>query len=388
MILISSYGHDVIGDLMPAFTLKPDKMYILYDHRRCRRRDIRYLSEAISGRLENVKVVSVECNSFSVKAVRSAFAMIFNENKNEIIYVDVTGGPELMTAAGCSYAKELGGIPVYIDLDSNRLYNVFDDSISYKPARIGLNDYLTAIGASQFANSHQMPLKEEYDNICEMAEYIFDNLQSWSALEKYLENMIGGEEIFDFEFDGYELKDYSKEKISGMERLLDNFCRLGFLIRHSKIDYEIPNKKYKQYLTTFGVWLELYVFINAQKYFDEVYLGFIINWEQQGLKKSNDNEIDVIVMDGCMPVFISCKTRKPEAKDVCEIGFLAQRLGGRRARSVLATTYPVKEAGEVGGSIYSRLKKFDVGLIEAKDLVKKDPAEVLKKAFRSNKDDD
>ncbi|MBR6274464.1 MAG: DUF1887 family protein [Lachnospiraceae bacterium] len=384
MILISFYGHDVIGDLMPAITLRPEKIYILYDTRRCRRSDIKNLKDALMNRISDAKAVSVECDSFSVKSVHAAIVKIMMENKDKKVYVDVTGGPELMTAAGCSFARDRGAIPIYLDLDKFVLFEVYNEGNRFPAAEIKLDDYLMAIGARQFSNSHQLPLREEYDNICEMAEYIFDNLSAWSKLEKYLEAAVGGDEIYEFCI-SRDMFECGYENYRQVEALLDKFCSLGFLIAKSRMDYEIAGKKYKQYLTTYGMWLELYIYINALKYYNEVYLGFIIDWDKDEDTKSNDNEIDVIVMAGSMPVFISCKTRKPEAKDVCEVGFLANRLGGSRARSVLATTYPVKDAGDAVNSIFSRLKKFDVGLIETKDFKKKKAADIFAEAFKSTK---
>ena len=384
MILISFYGHDVIGDLMPAFTLKPDKMYIIYDTRRCRRSDIKNLKDALMNRISGAKAVSVECDSFSVKSVHAAIAKIMMENKNDKVYIDVTGGPELMTAAGCGFARERGAIPLYLDLDKSVLFEVYNEGMRFPAAQIRLDDYLMAIGARQFSNSHSLPLREEYDNICEMAEFIFDNLSAWSRLEKYLEAAVGGDEIYEFCL-SRDMIECGPDHYRQIEALLDKFCRLGFLEARSRVDYEIMSKKYKSYLTTYGIWLELYIYINALKYYNEVYLGFIIDWDKDENSKSNDNEIDVIVMAGSMPVFISCKTRKPEAKDVCEVGFLANRLGGARARSVLATTYPVKDAGDAVNSIFSRLKKFDVGLIETKDFKKKKAADIFAEAFKSTK---
>ncbi len=386
MILISFYDNDVICDLMPVFTLKPDKVYVIYDIRRCRRNDIKNLTKAINKKLPESKVTPVECDSYSIKSTTAAFSKIIDENTGEKVYVDVTGGPELLTATGCSYARAKGGIPLYLDLERRLLYQVFDENESFKAARISLSDYLTAIGAKQFSNSHRVPVKEEFDRIMEMAEYIFDNLNAWSRFEKYMESVIGGEEIYEFIFDKREMmKTYSESNAEDMQKLLDKFCELGFVSSLSKIDYEISYKKYRQYLTTYGIWLEMYIYIKALHYYDEVYLGFIIDWGNDDTVNSNDNEIDVIVMDGSTPVFISCKTRKPEAKDVCEVGFLASRLGGKRARSVLATTYPVRDAGDANNSIYSRLKKFDVGLIETKDFKKKYADEVFEAAFRSGK---
>jgi hypothetical protein len=92
-------------------------------------------------------------------------------------------------------------------------------------------------------------------------------------------------------------------------------------------------------------------------------------------------------MEKSRPVFISCKTRKPDAKDLCEVGFLSKRLAGDRAKSVLATTFPVRETGDSLNSIYTRMKKFELGLIEASDFRKKLPNRVFDDAFAPNFED-
>ena len=109
----------------------------------------------------------------------------------------------------------------------------------------------------------------------------------------------------------------------------------------------------------------MYVYINALNCFDEVHLGYVIDWDNSDQNDTTDNEIDVVAIKNSVPYFISCKMRKPEAKDVYEIACLAERVGGGAAKAVVATTFPVDKTKDSDKGIYQRMKKMKVGSIEA-----------------------
>lgn len=60
-------------------------------------------------------------------------------------------------------------------------------------------------------------------------------------------------------------------------------------------------------------------YIKCQCCFDESHLGYIIDWDSSDEKDTVDNEIDVVVMEKSIPIFMSCKIRKPEATDAFEV---------------------------------------------------------------------
>lgn len=62
---------------------------------------------------------------------------------------------------------------------------------------ITADDYLLAIGAKHFTRSHSLPKEKEYDAICSIAEYLFENLGEWHDLHKYLsEHYCNSNELF------------------------------------------------------------------------------------------------------------------------------------------------------------------------------------------------
>ena len=114
----------------------------------------------------------------------------------------------------------------------------------------------------------------------------------------------------------------------------------------------------------------------------EAELGVVVDWYESDNVDTQDNEIDVVVMRRSIPIFISCKMRKPVSGDLYEVGFVASRLGGSRAKAVLATTYPVKELGVSPKRMYQRMKKLRVGLIEADNFSRLPAADVLNQAIQ------
>jgi len=51
-----------------------------------------------------------------------------------------------------------------------------------------------------------------------------------------------------------------------------------------------------------------------------------------------ENEIDVLLMHGMVPVFISCKNGHVEMEELFKLGTVADRFGGKYAKKVLVAT--------------------------------------------------
>ena len=65
--------------------------------------------------------------------------------------------------------------------------------------------------------------------------------------------------------------------------------------------------------------------------------------------------------------FVSCKTARPDTRDLYEIGYLADKFGGRNAVAVLATAIDL--SGE-SWSNYLRARDMGVIVIERADIMK------------------
>ncbi len=378
-IQIDFLDTDIAAALLPVFTMKPDLVYYFCDKRRIRTSAANHVAAAIHGRLPVTQVQFIHVKLDNMREIRSRMQKVMDESAGNEIYVDLTGGEELMIACGYIMAVEKGAVPITVDMKTEKIIHVVSGKALARVEHLKLTDYLTACGAKRLMPSHQMPLPAEYSRICAMAELLFDRTRDWENLCFFI-SKTASEAPGIMEFS---LTDAFRRKNRRAQELLDAFVSYGFLRKGGEDRYIFPNKRARSYMTTYGIWLELYLYIRLQESFDEVSLGVVIDWNAGDEIDTVDNEIDVLVMRRSAPIFISCKMTKPAADDVYEVGYLASRLGGVMGRGVIATTFNVADTREFDMGIYQRLKKMHVGVLEAQALKGANMAQKLAAALET-----
>ena len=388
MIQIDFFDKDIVSTLLPISTMEPDKVIFLIDKSTISGRDPENVTRVIKAMLPNTEV---EFEPVTIDAMEDIYNTLKNiidgtENKDEI-HVDLTGGTELMSACGNRIALENNLLSIYVDVKREHVINAQTGEVIKPVNHITLENYMMAIGAKRLKDSHDLPTEEEYESILAMSEIIFSHIVDWQKLCQHIANTVASS--------GLNMKIRIPAKIgkteSGTKALVRGFIDNGFLIRIDggtvsengvQGEYQFTNNKAKSYMTNYGVWLELYIYIKALKVYPEAAIGVVIDWFDGDHIDTQDNEIDVVAMRKSIPVFISCKMRKPVSGDLYEIGFLASRLGGSRVKPILATTYPVKEMGTSPKRMYQRMKKLRVGLIEAQKFLELPSADVFNQAVQ------
>ncbi len=107
------------------------------------------------------------------------------------------------------------------------------------------------------------------------------------------------------------------------------------------ISFEYRSYNTKDVLHDAGCILELhtyYEFKESGRYSD-VRVGAHIAWDDDTWYDDDNvkNEIDVLALEGNIPVFVSCKNGKVDQMALYELETVARRFGGRRAKKVLVT---------------------------------------------------
>ena len=93
------------------------------------------------------------------------------------------------------------------------------------------------------------------------------------------------------------------------------------------------------------------------------------------------NEIDVILMDHSMPVFISCKLRDADTAALNELLIAKKRVGGWFSKGVVVTFS--KEKTE-GSGTYKRAQELGLELLDSSDILAEDFGNRLVKAIREH----
>lgn len=139
---------------------------------------------------------------------------------------------------------------------------------------------------------------------------------------------------------------------SFLKQLQDKGLILDYSNDSECITYTYKNEQIKRCLIKAGNALELKVFNMVRNIsrkdnspiFNDAMNGVYIDWdgEVHGKRtsiKDTENEIDVMLMQGIKPVFISCKNGQVFQEELYKLETVAQRFGGRYAKKILVSTY-------------------------------------------------
>ena len=197
-------------------------------------------------------------------------------------------------------------------------------------------------------------------------------------------------------------------EISDMQNLVDKGTGLIFgkpndtmnkLVEAGFIEYlgngvretfVFKNETVKDILMKVGDILELYVTITAMgvnreddRLFADVKTGVVIDWDGvihdiHDRDKDTRNEIDVILMKGVCPIFISCKNGDVSIDELYKLNTVAEKFGGKYAKKMLIATYFGKK-GTAKDYFVQRAQDMKIQLItDAQNLSREELEKRLK----------
>lgn len=175
--------------------------------------------------------------------------------------------------------------------------------------------------------------------------------------------------------------------VSADREILKEFQRLGFLknliMDDNSVKFSFCTLEDRHYCISYGVWLELYVYIAAAStaMFDDVKLGTMIDWNAYDGVTIAGNEIDVILMDHSLPVFISCKLRDADTAALNELLIAKKRLGGWFSKGVIVAFGREKKEGT---GTFSRAKELGLEMLDARDILAEDFPQRLVRTIREH----
>lgn len=375
MVQIRFLDKNIVSALVPVFSMKPERVVFLYDARVVSENNRKEVEEAIRTRFPKTAVQYIRVNMLRIDDVKAELENIVRIYQSKEIQIDITGGTEIMTACGLMVAQEHNLMPTYVDFYSGHMFNVLTSERLVELEPVRLEDYLRAIGGKYMSSSRHTPEEKDFDRIMSMARIIFANEKKWDKFFGHITRGYSAAGVMEFSMG-------PNKDNKDCQFILDAFLEKEFAKQIGEDRYRFATDADKEYMTVSGIWLEMYIYIQAKQCFEEVYMGVDIDWNKRDICESRDNEIDVVIMKNSQPIFVSCKMRPIEKETVYEIYSMARRLGGNYAKSLIATTVDVRSSMDERNGIYLRMAKMKVGLIESKDFIKQNPSEVFARALR------
>ena len=387
-VLIEYYDKDVLKNIVASLTLQPDVVVYLHDKGMTDKNVFRSLETCFKKSMPHIKLESIPVDIRSVEKLRQATCRVVERYGAENCTLEMTGGSELMMIAGYKAGLQTGMRMVHTDLVERCINDVETDEKVCDTVTLTLENFLDAKGAELMGESHRPPQPERYEPIRRMAQYLFRNLPEWKGTCSWMQTVASRGLPHELTINSPKkvIQKNGREVWAGEEVLME-FQKNGFIedlkMARNHISFRFCSMEDKTYCISYGVWLELHVYVAAASsgMFDDVKLGTMIDWDIYDGTRMGGNEIDVVLMDDSLPVFISCKRREADTAALNELLIAKKRLGGWFSKGLIATYS--KEKDENTGT-YLRCKELGLEMLDARDILAPDFSDRLVKAIREH----
>lgn len=366
-----------IENIVSALLCAPDKVIFLGDGKRKMDKISAIYEKIALNRGINVKFESKPINRNDLMSIVGAIEDVIAENEDCII--DLSGGDDLsLVAVGIVYADNADKIKLHrFKITSSTMLDCDSDGELCCSAPLELKvDEIVAINGGRIIyddekpnGTHKWNFSDEFaDDIRAMWSICRQDPNKWNTQIGILCKLLTAQDThegleinIDLQKANTVLMKWDKEKKIDFElykKLAKYFIIEDFRLSANSMSFRFRNGQVKKCLTKSGQVFELFLALSAKElkdndgnsYYTDVMSGAFIDWDGEihtGTASDVENEIDLILMKGLMPVFISCKNGAVGVDELYKLSVVANKFGGKYVRKVLAATEIDKEEKNV-----------------------------------------
>lgn len=321
--------------------------------------------------------------------------------------IDLTGGDEPVIMA-------VGAVLAELDEDMRHQIRVekFDPSIStvvdcmdgnrplsYGPVRLTIAELIELHGGCLLADSYQPSQNCSYRDISGLWQVVAEAPKDWNRTIPYLNEFENrgdsGMQVYLPMEDLRDITDFERKE-SDVRSLLDQLHQACAVDDHSNwdaLDYTYTSALMRYCTRKAGNVLETKTLLegravteNGMPFFQDCRMSVSIDWD--GVISSKDkhkpetrNEIDVVLMHGMTPLFISCKNGNI-GEELYKLHTVAERFGGPYAKKMLIATDLDQTSSSTREALRRRAWDMDILLVtDAGSYSHKEWAECLLRAM-------
>lgn len=399
MVYIEFFDKNIIENIYSCLASPPNVVYIIGESKVVKKQTEIY-EKIFSARNHNITFIPRGMGKSSLSETVDKLTDIILPLlcQGEEVSIDLTGGDEMyLVATGIVFErlKEKNLQLHRYDMSKNVIKDCDGDKHTItclEPPKLSIHENVLAYGGDIIFES---PLKPDGTHIWNMDEdFRQDIIKMWDIcgdisanqwniqtgiLESVNKNNAG---------DSVTVNVHKNEYISKLISLLEE----NELAEYGENGLVCKNAQIKKCLTKSGQLLELLVYLFALEakdssgipIYNDVLTGVCLDWDGVLPSLSNEantyNEIDVMMMRGIIPVFVSCKNGRVSSDEIFKFSRVAERFGGKYAKAYLIASVLENDA-----QIKSRAKDMNVTVINLSSLCvdkktgKTDIAEIKRK---------
>lgn len=379
MVIVEFFSQVPIENMISALTNAPERVVFVGESKRMKKYDSvfhRFL-ESVGNTTTQLEYRNVKIHKLS-EIVRVIEQIVMDYPG---CHFDLTGGDDLsMTAIGIIYERYRNrGIELHqYNIRTGAVYDcdLNGQSVSGKIPSLTVEQNIILHGGSIVSAEQRKNGTYLWDfnddfvrDIYTMWDICRDNCGVWNYQISMVRDMLpfncDREDPLHLHVVISQVREYFSKRgfslnLKGIFSQLEKAGLISDLNKQNDVfSLTFKNEQVRMCLTKAGTILELVVYLAAQKvtgrdetpYYTDAMTGVFIDWDgivhDDGQNDETDtadrivdteNEIDVLLMHGAVPVFISCKNGGVGEEELYKLNTVAERFGSSYAKKVLIGT--------------------------------------------------
>lgn len=367
-VLIELFDRDPVENVLSACIFKPEIVVYL-----CDERDSAFFKESAIYRLFKHRGLKTLPRFYYFDAsdpvgIRGVLEAVVRDYPGCVF--DFSGGRDLvlLVAGACFGEMRLPGF--YIDLQRERFINLRgceELAWLFEIPKFTAEDVFAMTGATVhgYGHFHTKGIDDGFErDILAVFEVVRKNPRAWGDFVSYLQGLCAGTPQNTLSVEGPRRVKNGRSSARANPVLIGHLQQTGVITKSSitrhRLELTFKSPLHRRCLLIEGVWLELFCYVTARQSgtFNDARTSVVVDWDGvEGGSDNAKNEVDVFLVRGVTPVFISCKMSLPSALALSEIRLLATKFGGSQSRAVVLT------AGELGDNHRAlRARAQDLGI--------------------------
>ena len=394
MTYIELFDRTHTANVCGMLTNPPDRVILVGEkYKTLQKHAVRY-REVMLARGQSCEVIPRSVNKNNITSIIELFSSIIDEYDD--CHFDLTGGEDLFLCAAGIVSERYKSRGIHVNMHrfnirSNRVIDCDLDGVTVMENALPsiTIDENIRIWGGQVKGRPYSPHDfddESKNDIAALWEICRYNVKAWnrqlniiSAAEKRrndcelkltteasVKNMYA---VLNYDERKHVIDQSILQKLNE-KKLISFYCVAGGTF---EIKYKSP--LVKSCLTKAGLVLELWILLCAdqaknndgQPIYCDVKSVVYIDWDGEvDLNRGRydtENEVDVMLIHGALPVFVSCKNGAFDMEELYKLNSVAERFGREYSKKVIITT-AIDSLGALGNHIRQRASDMDIRIID------------------------
>ena len=406
MTLIECFTQSHIDNIAACLRIKPEKMVLVGKIDEMEKHSERY-SKLLQQRGQNTEIALCDVTGDDFADICYAMADVICGEEETII--DLTGGAEpVIMAVGALLAGLDEGIRRRIrvekyDRKTGAVIDCLHDNkpVIYDAVNLSIDEFVALHGGVTYDKGYQPPEnggKREVDRLWKLASR---DATEWNRVLKWLiefeSRSDSDKQVFlPLGYIRHGIDDFDKKE-KAVRDLLAEFGKYGIIddqSSRSALEYTYTSDLVHHCTRKEGNILEVKTLLegrgvtqNGVPFFGDCRMSVNIDWD--GIRHQPDekiadthNEVDVVLMHGMTPLFVSCKNGNVH-QELYKLNTVAERFGGPYARKMLIVSDLESKGSAACRALEQRARDMGVELVKgAADLSAEEWQEIFVKAMQ------